>query len=486
MRKVWSILKWVAGVGLAVLLICGGGAAFLVPMIQKQIDAQRERARGILVVVEPAKRGELIRTVSAPGTVSAKTTTNISSRVSAKINAIHFEEGDKVKEGDVLIELDSLEYEAALDASKARYAGDLANLKSIEASFAADEARIIGSRAQYQNALQEFERQQQLFASGDVAKSALDNAQTDVDRLKSTYEAALKGLDASRANVEAAVARAAASKAEVDRSQRNLEYCTVKAPFDGLITRRIAQVGETALGTIQNAGTQLMVLEDTTETLVKARLAETDAPRVAVGQKVRVFVNGYPDTIFTGTLRRVGMTTLRWTADNTFYFEAEVVLDTQGTRLASGTTANVDVEIETLRDVLLVPSQAVLDKRVDALPQELREENPLVDREKTFAKVVMVKRDGKAKYLPVRTLASNINMAAIAEGLSENDPVIVGPFSALQQLSDAAQVRTEDEDRKLKDKKKAGEPEAEVAEQDKAKPEGSSNAAQGKQVKAAG
>lgn len=463
MRTVLKVFKWVAGIGLLLVLVIGVPAAFLVPKVKAQLDSQRERARGTLVLVEPAAMGQLVRTVSAPGTIAAKTSSNITSRVSAKINAIHFEEGQTVKEGDVLIELDSLELLASLEGTKARYAADLASLKSMEANLAAEEARIVGAKAAYENSLTEFERQQELYSSGDVSKQSLDNARTEVDRTRSAYEAAKKNLDAVKANVEAARARADASRAEVERAQRNVDYCTIRAPFDGLIVRRIANVGETALGTNFNAGNNLMILEDVSETLVKVRLAETDAPRVAAGQKVRVYVNGYGDRVFEGVLRRVGMTTQRW-VDGTYYFESEVLLNTNGERLSSGTTANVDIEIETIEGVLVVPSQAVLDKRVDALPQKIREGSPLVDRDKTFARIVMLMKEGKVEYVPVRTIASSITKTAIAEGIEGGAPVIVGPYSALQTLADGAKVRVEEEKKKASDRN--GKANAEVAEKD--------------------
>lgn len=466
MRKYWSIAKWIIGIGFAFLVIVGVSAAFLVPMIQTQMVAQRERARGTLVIVEPAKKGTLVRTVSAPGSVTAKVTTNISARVSAKINAIHAEEGQIVKEGELLIELDSLDLIASLNATKARLAGDEASYKASEATLGSEEARLVGTRAAYQNAVSDFERQQSLHASGDVSQQSLDNARTEVDRTKASYEAAVRNIDSIRANVDAARARVQASKAEVERSERNVEYCMVRAPFAGVITRRIAQVGETALGTIQNAGTQLMVLEDTNEMLLKGRLAETDAPRVSSQQKTRIFINGYPDEVFEGVVRRVGMTSLRWAADNTYYFEAEIVIDTKGKRLSTGTSANVDIEIETISDVLMVPSQAVLDKRLDSLPQKIREESPFIDRDKTFARLVMIHKDGKVVYTPVKTIAGNINATAISEGIAEGDPIITGPFSALQQLADGAKVRTEDEEKKAKEKKDEKKDETTVAEKD--------------------
>ena len=464
MRKFFGVVKWIVGVGIVLVVICGGGAAFLVPMVQKQIKAQQERAKGTLVVVEPAAMGELIRTISAPGVVAPKNTANISSRVSAKIEKIHVDVGDQVEEGQILVELDKQDWLAALDASKARLAADEASLKSIEASLASDEARIVGARASYTFALTDLERQQELFASGDISQQNLDNARTEVDRTKSTYEAAMKNLDAARANIEAARARVDASRAEVERSQRNVEYCTVRAPFSGVITVRRANEGETALGTIQNLGTTLMVLDDMSELQVDARLAETDSPRVSIGQKVRVFINGYPDQSFEGEVRRVGLSTQRWQQDNTFYIECEIVVDVRGKRVASSTTSNVEIEIETIKDLIVVPSQAVLDKRVDALPQKLREGHPLIDKDKTFAKIAMLYKDGKIEYVPVKTVASNITKTAITEGLSVGDPLVVGPFSALQSLTDGANVRTEEEKKKNEEKDKD---KPEVAETEK-------------------
>lgn len=464
MRKFLGVMKWVVGVGLVVLLVCGGGAAFLVPMVQKQLQAQRDRAKGTLVVVEPAAVGELVRTVSAPGIIAPKFTANISSRVSAKIIAIRVDAGAVVKEDDILIELDSKDLEASLSASKARLAGDEASLAGTIANLASEEARIVGARATYKNAVADFERQQSLHQSGDVSKSVLDVSQTEMERAKANLDAATKALESFQANVNASRARVEASRADVDRAQQSVDYCIIRSPLTGVVVKRNVNIGEMALGTIQNIGTALLVVEDQSRLLVKARLAETDGPRVGVGMRTRAFVNGYPDETFMGTVTKVALTTQRWT-DQTLYLETEVELDPITKVLASGTTANVEVETETLRDVLLVPSQAVLDKRVDTLPQKLREENPLVDKDKTFVKVVMLKKEGKAVFTPVRSSVSNITKTAVIEGLATGDPVIVGPFSALQQLSDNANVRTEEES-EIKKKKS----ETEVAEKDKPKP----------------
>lgn len=448
MGKALRIAKWVVGITLAMGLILGGAAAFIVPKVQTVMQERAQAAAGKQVVVEAARRDALTRLVSAPGTVEPKAFANISSRVSAKIEEMPFDEGDHVKEGDVLVRLDSRDLEASLAAAQARYLADEASHKSAEANLIAEEARILGARASYQNSVADFERQQELFASGDISQSELDRASTEMNRSKATYEAQVAGLDTLRANVEAARARAEASRAEVDRAQRNLEYATITAPFDGLITQRTLNVGEVALGTISNQGATIMVLEDQSEMLIEGRLAELDAPKVDEGQKVRCYVNGFPDQTFEGIVRKVGGRAQRWAADNTMYVEAEVVVETQGMPIKSGTTANIDVEIETIEDILVVPSQAVLDKRVDSLPQKIREENPLVDREKTFVRAVFVMADGKAVLTPVKTISSNLVRTALGQGVEEGHDVIVGPFAVLQQLghNDSVRVRGAEDD----------------------------------------
>ena len=441
MSKVWRIAKWVIPIFVIMLLVVGGAAAFIVPKIGKVMEERAKAAGGKQVVIEVARHDQLVRFVSAPGAVAPLYQANITSRVSAKIEKMPFDEGDHVSADDVLVELESRDLEASLAGAKARYLADIASAKRAQAELAAEEARIAGAKASYDNAVAEYERRQELYSSGDVSQSELDTTRTEMDRNRATYDAQIAGLDSQRASVESAQARADASRADMDRAQRNLEYATITAPFDGVITRRIANIGEVALGTIQNQGATIMTLEDQSQILIKARLAELDAPKVKVGQKARCYVSGFPDEVFDGAVKKVGLMALRWAADNTMYFEAEVVLDTKGLPVSSGTTANVDIEIETLQDVLVVPSQAVLDRRVDSLPQTIRENNPLVDRDKTFVRVVFVMESGKAVMTPVKTITSNLTRTAVSEGLPEGKDVIVGPFSVLQELADKDSVR---------------------------------------------
>jgi len=449
-RRIFKVIRWVVGIGLLVALIGGGIAVFVVPKISKAVAAQREKAAGPAVEVAEVARGQLIRTISAPGTVAPRTDVDISSRVSAKIAKLPFKEGDQVKAGDIVVELDAKDLQAELDAQRGRLLAEQASLKLAEAQLAGERAALIGVQAAAKKANDDLERTQQLFATGDVSKSELDAAVATRDTNQSTYEARLETLKGAEASVAAAEARVQIAQADVKRSEENLSYAIITSPIDGYITQLDAEVGEiVVVGTMNNQGTVILKIADLSEMLVEARLAEVDVSRVKEGQKVGVIINGYTGRTFNGILQRVALQSRVQTGDGTTYFEAEVLLDTEDERVYSGLTANVEIEVETFDDTLLVPSQAVVDKRVDELPREIRENNPLVNLDKTFAQVVYVFDNGKAKLLPVKTIASNLNKAALADGIDIGTQVIVGPLRTLQTLSNGDTVRLAKDDESL-------------------------------------
>lgn len=458
MRRFLSVVKWVGGIGLIVVLVCGGGMAFLYPTLSKTLKEQRERAMGPIVEVKTVEKGDLTRTISAPGTVKPKTEANITSRVSATIIRLPFEEGDTVKVGDVLVELDSKEVKAELAAAEARLLAQRASLKSAEASLAAEEAAILGTKASLDKALADWERQQELFGSGDISKAELDVYRATLDEQRASYEARLAGLKGSEANVEAARAAVLQSEADVARAKENVEYTIIRSPMNGVITRVDAKVGEVALGTITNAGSVIMIIADLSEMLVEARLSERDVARAKEGMGAKVYINGFPDRTFRGTLRRVSIQSQRG-EDGATFFEAEIVLHLDGDRsMFAGLTANVDIEVENLEEVVVVPSQAVLDKRVEDLPEKVRSTSQVVDKDRTFASVVFVLDDRKVVMRPVRVAASSLTSTAISEGLEPGEKVVVGPYRALRELEDAKTVRLP-EDEKKEDEGRPGETE---------------------------
>lgn len=439
-----GFLKWLVGAVLVLALLGGGAFVFLYPQYQEYQARAAEAAKGDEVEVERAELGELTRTVSAPGTVQPRRSVDVTSRVSATIVRLPFEAGDIVEQGQIVCELDRNELEARLQAAEARMLADKASLKAAEASLASRRASIAGLEASLLKATADFERQQELFDSGDASESALESAQAELDRQRASYNAELASLEGVEANVEAARARVQVADADVKQARENLDYTVIRAPMSGVVTQVNSEEGEIVLGTVQNAGTVIMTIADLSEMLVNAEVGEVDAPKVKEGQAVKVYLNPYPDRAFTGELRRVGLQSRSGT-DGTNVFDVEIVLDQADERMFAGLTANVDIEIENFAGLVVVPSQAVLDKRTDELPKAVRDME-LVERDRAFTRLVFVYDEdaGTVHMRPVKVATSSVTQTALEVGINEGESIVTGPFAVLRTLRDGQQVNMMD------------------------------------------
>lgn len=446
MRMVFKVIKYIClTLGVVVLLGVGVGVFFAMDMIE-QYELQKVAAKGTEVQTIIAEEGALTRVVAAPGRVEARNSVNITSRVSAKINELLYEAGDLVSEGDVVARLDSKDLEAALEAAQARLQADEASLRSSQATLAAESSVIAGLKAQLDRAVADFERSQMLYESGDISEQQLDADRATLEQREADYQSRIANLKGVEANVEASRARVAVSRAEVSRAQENVDFTVIRSPIDGVITRVDAREGEVALGTIQNVGSTIMVIADLSEMLVMAEIPETDVNRIEEGQSARVSINGFADERFDGTLRKMSLESQAG-SDGTNIFRAEIVLHLEERRMFAGLTANVDIEVETLEGLIVVPSQAVLDKRIDTLPKEIRDESKVLDMERTFAQVVFVRdASSTARLRPVKVEASNLRETGVSAGIEVGDEVIVGPFRNLQELEHGEGVSLENTD----------------------------------------
>ena len=414
-----SVWKWLVGILIVLVVLLGGGGVVVLksPLGERLMGSMDQQGGGTEVRLEAATVGDLVRTVSAPGSIEPKTLVNISSQVSAKIIALPFREGDRVKKDDVVVRLDPEDLVARLDAAKA-------SLKS-------EQARLTGAEASLINARLNYERLRQLYETGDVTKAELDAA-----------EAQFLGAKSNKQVIEASIEMA---KANIEQAQKDLDNTTITSPIDGIITVLNSEVGETAIvGTTNTPGSVIMEVADLSEMIVKAQIDETNIAPVREGQGARVFVNAYDDREFRGRVQKVGLKR-QVAADGTGVFNTEILLGLEeGDRLYSGLTASVDIEVESFYDVVLVPSQAVLDRRVEDLPEDIVKACAFVDSTKTFARVVYRLVDGKAVATPVRVGPSDLTHTVILEGLEAGERVVSGPYRVLVDLKHDQRLRDKD------------------------------------------
>jgi len=400
---------------------------------------------GKTVRIESPQKGELIEYVSAPGEIEPKTNVELSAKVTSRIIDLPFEEGDKVKKGDALIFLDANDLQSRLRSVQASRDGQAAQLKVEKARIESQRESLKGLEAQLNQANRDLERQKGLLESDDISETTYEQADLRAKELSSQYNSSQRSLEAAEYGLLVMEHNLESSEAIVSEAEEALTYTKITSPIDGVITKVNAEVGEMAIvGTMNNPGTVIIEVADLSKMLVVAQVDEADVAKVHVGQKATVQVNAFPDSEFCGTVSSVALSHTN-SSSGTKYFRTEILLDTVEETLFSGLTAHVDIETLKHTDVLTVPIQAVMDRNIEDLPMDIRDNSPYVDKDKTFAIVVYRYVDGKAVVTPVKMGQSDLTHIIIEEGLSEDDKVVVGPYKVLDGLRNGQMLQDEQE-----------------------------------------
>jgi HlyD family secretion protein len=264
----------------------------------------------------------------------------------------------------------------------------------------------------------------------------LDDAQQSVDDLSASIEAAKHTISVIGSTL-------AGSEADIARAEDALGNTVILSPMDGIITVLDMEVGEQVLGTFNNIGSRIMTIADLTRMILKAEIAESDIASVEQGQIAKIHINAYPDTTLSGTVTRIALQR-SMSSQGAGVFQAEIEIDLQGRALRSGHAANADIEIATHRG-LLVESQAIVERLIEDLPDEIRLNAPLIDRSKRTTSVLYRLVEGKSVCTPVRVGPSDLTQTVIVEGLQSGDVVVVGPYKVLEKIEDGEDIQDERE-----------------------------------------
>jgi HlyD family secretion protein len=414
-------------------------------------------AIGTPVRVEPAGRGPLVELVSVPGEVQPEPELKvpISARVSARVVELPFREWDKVTKGDptanppvpasMLVRLDAKDLEAQMRSVKARFAAQEAQVVVTRARIESQKSQIEAAQAALKDAQRDLRRQVDLLESHDVSQSVVDTAQTKVDQQIATMAAARHDLAAAEQELVVLKHQLAGATAEIEKAQEDLNNTKIESPIDGVVTRVRMKVGELAIVGIENNSlTNIMEVADLSQMVMLARVDETNVAQLKVGQRATVRMQAYRDELFDGEVTSVSPSRSENMQQETNFFQAKIKLNfkDKDRRIYSGLSADADIETSRHEGVR-VPRQAVLGRPIDSLPDDIRN-NPLVERNKSFATVVYRFVDGKAVATPVTVGASDETHTLIKAGLNEGDPVIVGPYKELDKLAHDQRVMKQD------------------------------------------
>jgi HlyD family secretion protein len=312
------------------------------------------RGPDLQYLVAPVKRSDVREVVEATGTVDAVVTVQVGSQVSGTIARLHADFNSRVRQGDVVAEIDPQLFEGALLAANA-------DLENARANVVAAEANLAKAKAAREQTRAEFDRAQALTDVEVGSRQALDLAQAN-------FRSAKAAVDAAAANVVQAKAEVAQKRAAVSVAKTNLRYTVIRSPIDGTVVARNVDVGQTVAASLQ-APTIFTIAQDLTKMRVYAKIDESDVGRVRAGQAVTFKVDAFPKDRFSGRVSQVRMKPTM--VQNVVTYDAVVELENPELKLFPGMTAYVSIPVAEAHDAVALPN-AALHFRPPLEPEEIR------------------------------------------------------------------------------------------------------------------
>ncbi|MSO81932.1 MAG: biotin/lipoyl-binding protein, partial [Acidobacteria bacterium] len=231
------------------------------------------------VAAETLRRRDLDALVSASGKIQPQRQINVSANTMGRVTRLAVREGERVRTGQFLLEIDPRSLEGQLQRGEASVAAARSSLQ--QARTGVDQARATLGLAR-----QNLKRQDELWKEGLTTRESLERAQNDVD----VREAELKAREQEIQTREEQVKQ---EQASLSTTRYTLSQVVISSPMDGIITRRNIEEGENVMvGTMNNAGTVLLTIADMSVIEAEVEVDETDIPTVALGQDARILMSG--------------------------------------------------------------------------------------------------------------------------------------------------------------------------------------------------
>jgi HlyD family secretion protein len=409
---------------------------------------------GIMVESSEVVRRDIMETVQASGRIYPEKEVKISSDVSGAIFDLSVKEGDSVKEGQFLAQIDPEVIESQVQRAQAAVNSAQAQLAQNQASAAQVEAQIEQAQAQLNTQQVIHKRNQQLFKEEVISSQELEQSQLNLDNalsnLKSTkaqLRSAEKGVEAARYNIQSA-------RATLNELKTSLDRTTIYSPTDGIVSKLSVEEGERVVGTIQMTGTELMRIANFNTMEVRIEVSENDIIRVSEGDEVDIEVDAYIGEIFKGEVTEIASSAADIgsaaagagiNTEQVTNFIVKIRIRPESYRdlttpdkqfpFRPGMTANVEIKTEFAENVIAAPIGAIAtrDKETDEATASLRDQ---------YDEVAFVIVGDTVKQVVVETGLQDASHIEIRSGLSEGDQVASGPYSAVfQTLKDGDPVR---------------------------------------------
>jgi HlyD family secretion protein len=326
-----------------ILLIIGGVVA--------SIAWYSRNSNGNVVSFRTAmvERGNLLATISATGTVEPEEVVDVGAQVTGKIKTIGLDNdgneidyGSTVKKGMVLAQIDDSLYAAELASAQA-------GLQQAQAEESKSNADLIQLQAKLYQAQRDWDRAQKLGPSEALAQSSYDSYQ-------SAYEVAKANVTVGQASIIQAQASIASAKAILDKAQRNMGYCLIVSPVDGIIIDRRVNTGQTVVSSMSTSSL-FLIAKDLKRMQVWVSVNEVDIGKIYEGQPVTFTAAAFSDRVFKGQVSCIRLNASM--TQNVVSYVVEVSADNSDGTLLPYLTASVNFELHRRDHVLVVPNAAL-------------------------------------------------------------------------------------------------------------------------------
>ncbi len=461
--------KWKVAIGLGVVAI-GGVAAF----------ANYKMKQNAIVSVTTAmvSRQDLVSLVTASGEIKPRNYINIGSNANApsRITEINVVEGQRVRKGQQLAKLESVQPEAQLAAQRANVATSEAESSATESGLlAADEniksaqASIDRAKADAERSRLDYDRAKQLFEEKLIARQEYETKKSTYESNQAAIreaEARVNQLRAARtqqsAQLNAAQKRVAASQANLRSAADVLQRTFATSPIDGVVTNLPVRVGETVVPGIQNSAASLiMTIADMSIITAEVKVDETDIVNVSLGQKTEVTIDAIPGKKFVGKVIEIGNTAiLRSTglaasqsaisSQEAKDFKVVVALEAPPEEIRPGLSCTARITTATRPKALSIPIQALTVRQKGDLaavkPGEKKPETESpaeIKAGKEEIQGVFVVKNGQASYKKVETGITGATEIEVTSGLGEGEEIITGSYKAIRTLRNETQVKVD-------------------------------------------
>ncbi len=312
---------------------------------------------------EVVKRGDVLATISATGTLEPEEVVDIGAQVTGQILTFGkdiagktVDYGSEIEQGALLAKIDNSLYAINKKQAEAQLQQAQSAVLSADAGLVQNRARLEQARAQFNQAKKDWDRAEKLGPTDSLSRSAYDTYQ-------STYEAAKANVSAAEAACEVSTAQIATSKATVMQAQaaiqladRNLDYCTITSPVKGIVIDRRVDVGQTVVSNM-SASSLFLLAKDLKKMEVWVAVNEADIGSIHTGQAISFTVDTFPGMTFQGTVNKIRLNATM--SQNVVTYTVEINTDNADGTLLPYLTASVKFEIDHKQDVLTVPNAAL-------------------------------------------------------------------------------------------------------------------------------